>query len=131
MTTTMSPTPEPDEDPFEQVERQLDWVEQLENLRVRHDSLARRPAPPSATWTPCAMRCASWPGRQTYEDLKLLYGDELADLVDAVRKPDGDDWERHHQAGPAAGRLTIKAPLPPVGRGSSGEGGTLPCSADA
>ena len=40
MTTTMSPTPDPENDPFDQVERQIDWVEQLENVRIRHESLS-------------------------------------------------------------------------------------------
>ena len=90
MTTTMSPTPEPEDDPFDQVERQIDWVEQLENVRVRHQSLsASRDVVPYVN----ALREAiiKLAGRQTYEDLQLLHGKETADLIDTVRRRDPDD----------------------------------------
>lgn len=90
MTTTMSPTPEPEEDPLDQVERQIDWVERLENVRIRHENLsASRDVVPYVD----ALREAiiSLAGRQTYEDLRLLHGAGVADLVDTVRRRDPDD----------------------------------------
>lgn len=90
MTTTMSPTPEPEEDPFEQVERQIDWIEQLENVRVRHQSISasREVVRYVDALRETIIRLA---GRQTHEDLRLIHGSEVADLVDIVRRRDPDD----------------------------------------
>ena len=90
MTTTMTPTPEPEDDPFDQVERQIDWVEQLENVRVRHESLSasRDVVPYVEALRESIIKLA---GRQTYEDLQLLHGKEAADLIDTVRRRDPDD----------------------------------------
>ena len=90
MTTAMQ-HPDPEE-PFEHVARQIDWVEQLENIRVRHDTLAAgRAAVAYVDNLHEAIRLLA--GRQTYEDLKLLHGADLADLVNAVRtRESGSDW---------------------------------------
>lgn len=90
MTTTMSPTPEPEDDPFEQAERQIDWIERLENVRVRHESLSasRHVVPYVEALREAMIKLA---GRQTYEDLRLLHGAEAAELVDSVRRRDPDD----------------------------------------
>ena len=90
MTTTMTPTPEPEDDPFDQVERQIDWVEQLENVRIRHESLSasRAVVPYVEALRESIIKLA---GRQTYEDLQLLHGKEAADLIDTVRRRDPDD----------------------------------------
>ncbi len=90
MTSTMSPTPEPEDDPFDQVERQIDWVEQLENVRIRHDTLSasREVIPYVEGLRESIIRLA---GRQTYEDLKLLHGTQVAEIVDAVRRRAPDD----------------------------------------
>ena len=88
MTTTMRP--EPEDDPFDQVEQQIDWVEQLENVRIRHETLsASRDVVPYVE----ALResLITLAGRQTHEDLRLLYGSNVADLVDVVRRRDPDD----------------------------------------
>ena len=92
MTTTMSPTPDPEDDPFDQVERQIDWVEQLENVRIRHESLSasRDVVPYVEALRESIIKLA---GRQTYEDLQLLHGKEAADLIDTVRRRDPyDSW---------------------------------------
>ncbi len=90
--TTATQYPDPEE-PFEQVARQIDWVEQLENIRVRHDTLAAgRAAVAYVDNLHDAIRALA--GRQTYEDLKLLHGADLADLVNTVRTRDrSSDWE--------------------------------------
>ena len=90
MTTAMQ-HPDPEE-PFEHVARQIDWVEQLENIRVRHDTLAAgRAAVAYVDNLHDAIRLLA--GRQTYEDLKLLHGSDLADLVNTVRtRESGSDW---------------------------------------
>lgn len=90
--STATQYPEPEE-PFEQVARGIDWVEQLENIRVRHDTLAAgRAAVAYVDNLHEAIRALA--GRQTYEDLKLLHGADLADLVNTVRTRDnGSDWE--------------------------------------
>ena len=90
MTTTMSPTPDPENDPFDQVERQIDWVEQLENVRIRHESLSasRDVVPYVEALREAIIKLA---GRQTIEDLRLLHGNAAADLVDTVRRRDPDD----------------------------------------
>lgn len=90
MTTAISPTPDPEDDPFEQVERQIDWVEQLENVRIRYESLSasRHVVPYVEALRESIIKLA---GRQTYEDLKLLHGKEVADLIDTVRRRDPDD----------------------------------------
>ena len=90
MTTTMRP--EPEDDPFDQVEQQIDWVEQLENVRIRHETLSasRDVVPYVEALRESIIKLA---GRQTHEDLRLLYGSNVADLVDAVRRRDpGDSW---------------------------------------
>ncbi len=89
-TATQYPDPE---EPFEQVARRIDWVEQLENIRVRHDTLAAgRAAVAYVDNLHQAIRALA--GRQTYADLKLLHGADLADLVNTVRTRDIDsDWE--------------------------------------
>ena len=89
--TTATEHPEPDE-PFEQVERQIDWIEQLENIRVRHDTLAAgRAATAYVDNLHDAIRILA--GRQTSEDLTLLHGSDLADLVNTIRTRDTDsDW---------------------------------------
>ncbi len=89
--TTATEHPEPDE-PFEQVERQIDWIEQLENIRVRHDTLAAgRAAAAYVDNLHDAIRILA--GRQTHEDLTLLHGSDLADLVNTIRTRDTDsDW---------------------------------------
>ncbi len=88
MTTAMNP--EPEEDPFEQVEEQIDWIEQLENVRIRHESLSasREVIPYVEALRESIIKLA---GRQTYEDLRLLHGAEVADLVDTVRRRNPDD----------------------------------------
>ncbi len=88
-TTTHQPDPE---EPFEQVARQIDWVEQLENIRVRHDALAAgRAAVAYVDNLRDAIRVLA--GRQTYEDLKLCHGPDLADLVNEIRTRGADsDW---------------------------------------
>lgn len=88
MTTTMRP--EPEEDPFDQIERQIDWVEQLENVRIRHESLSasRDVVPYVEALRESIIRLA---GRQTYEDLRLLHGNDIADVIDTVRRRDPDD----------------------------------------
>ena len=88
---TQYPEPEPEEN-FEQVARQIDWIEQLENIRVRHDTLAAgRAAVAYVENLHDAIRVLA--GRQTYEDLRLLYGSDLADVVTVVRSRDpGSDW---------------------------------------
>ena len=90
--TTGTQYPDPEE-PFEQVAQRIDWVEQLENIRVRHDTLAAgRAAVAYVDNLHSAIRALA--GRQTYEDLKLLHGEDLADLVNTVRTRDsGSDWE--------------------------------------
>lgn len=90
MTTTMSPTPEPEDDPFDQIERQIDWVEQLENVRIRHESLSasRDVVPYVEALRESIIRLA---GRQTVEDLRLLHGNDIAELIDIVRRRDPDD----------------------------------------
>lgn len=90
--TTATQHPDPEE-PFEQVARQIDWVEQLENIRVRHDTLAAgRAAAAYVDNLHDAIRALA--GRQTYEDLQLLHGADLADLVNTVRTRDrSSDWE--------------------------------------
>ena len=89
--TTATHQPDPEE-PFEQVARQIDWIEQLENIRVRHDTLAAgRAAVAYVDNLHDAIRVLA--GRQTYADLKLLHGSDLADLVNAIRSRDADsDW---------------------------------------
>lgn len=90
MTTTMRP--EPEDDPFSQVERQIDWVEQLENVRERHENLsaARSAVPYVESLREAVIQMA---GRQTFEDLRLLYGAEVAGLIDTVRRRDpADEW---------------------------------------
>ena len=88
MTTTMRP--EPEDDPFDQVEQQIDWVEQLENVRIRHETLSasRDVVPYVEALRESIIKLA---GRQTREDLRLLYGSNVADLVDTVRRRDPDD----------------------------------------
>ena len=88
MTTTMRP--EPEDDPFDQVEQQIDWVEQLENVRIRHETLSasRDVVPYVEALRESIIKLA---GRQTHEDLRLLYGSNVADLVDVVRRRDPDD----------------------------------------
>ena len=87
--STQQPDPE---EPFEQVERQIDWIEQLENIKVRHDTLAAgRAAAAYVDSLHQAIRVLA--GRQTYEDLKLLHGSDLADLVNTIRSRDSaSDW---------------------------------------
>ena len=89
--TTATHYPHPEE-PFERLSRQIDWVEQLENIRVRHDTLAAgRAAVAYVDNLHDAIRVLA--GRQTYEDLKLLHGSDLADLVNTIRTRDADsDW---------------------------------------
>jgi hypothetical protein len=96
--TTATQQPEPEE-PFERVARQIDWVEQLENIRVRHDTLAAgRAAVAYVDNLHGAIRVLS--GRQTYEDLQLLHGADLADLVTTIRNRDTDnDWTSTIQPG--------------------------------
>ena len=88
MTTAMRP--EPEEDPFEQVERSIDWIEQLENVRTRHanQSASRNAVPYVEALRESIIQLA---GRQTYEDLRLLHGAEIAEVVDTVRRRDPDD----------------------------------------
>ena len=89
--TTATQQPEPEE-PFEQVARQIDWIEQLENIKVRHDTLAAgRAAAAYVDNLHDAIRILT--GRQTYEDLQLLYGSDLADLVATIRNREpSSDW---------------------------------------
>ena len=88
MTTAMRP--EPEDDPFDQVEQQIDWVEQLENVRIRHETLSasRDVVPYVEALRESIIKLA---GRQTREDLRLLHGSNVADLVDTVRRRDPDD----------------------------------------
>ena len=88
MTTTMRP--EPEDDPFDHVERQIDWVEQLENVKIRHATLSasRDVVPYVEALRESIIKLA---GRQTFEDLRLLHGNEVANMVDTVRRRDPDD----------------------------------------
>ena len=88
MTTAMRP--EPEDDPFDQVERQIDWVEQLENVRERHENIsAIRSAVPYVESLREAIILMA--GRQTFADLRLLYGAQVAALIDTVRRRDPSD----------------------------------------
>ena len=90
MTTSTQP---PDDEPFDQVERQIDWIEQLENVRARHETLAAaRAAVAYVDNLHDLVRKLA--GRQTYEDLQLLHGTDLANLITAIRNRDAsNDWD--------------------------------------
>ena len=96
MTTSTHP---PEDEPFEQVERQIDWVEQLENVRVRHETLAAaRAAVDYVDNLHDIVRKLA--GRQTFEDLQLLHGTEVAELVTTIRNRDsGGSWDANIRPG--------------------------------
>ena len=85
------------EDPFDEVERGIDWLERLENIRARQDrEAAIRESVEYVKKLREALVVLS--GETELEQIAEAHGNEIADLVRGVRDGGEDDpWVRYLQ----------------------------------
>ena len=85
MTTTVG-----NEDPFEEVERGIDWLERLENIKARQDrESAMRETVGYVNRLRNAITVLS--GDASLERIAELHGQEIADLIRGIRDGGSDD----------------------------------------
>ena len=78
------------DDDFEEVERGIDWLERLENLKARQDrEAALRETVEYVNRLRNALVLLS--DAVGAEQIAELYGKEVADLIDGIRKADASD----------------------------------------
>ena len=90
MTTTLS-----HEDPFDEVERGIDWLERLENIKARQD---REAAMRETVEYVNRLRhvIATLSGDTPIEQLAEHHGQPIADLIESIRKASEDDpWHKY------------------------------------
>ena len=85
MTTTLS-----HEDPFDEVERGIDWLERLENIKARQDREAA--IRETVAYVNRLRRViASLSGDTPIERIAEQHGQPIADIIESVRKAGADD----------------------------------------
>ena len=90
MTTTTS-----HEDPFDEVERGIDWLERLENIKARQD---REAAMRETVEYVNRLRhvIAALSGDTPAELIAESHGQPIADLVESIREGGADDpWHKY------------------------------------
>ena len=83
------------EDAFDEVERGIDWLERLENIKARQD---REAALHETVGYVSLLRTAisTLAGDMTIEEIAELHGREIADLVQGMRTGGSDDpWNEY------------------------------------
>ena len=83
------------EDAFDEVERGIDWLERLENIKVRQD---REAALHETVEYVSRLRIAisTLAGDATAEEIAELHGGEIAELLRGIRNGGSDDpWTEY------------------------------------